>query len=658
MANTIIIYQGDGSTVDFAVPFDYLRKSFVKVYLDTVTELTGGASNDASSDYYFVDATTIRLRKIVPTSNQTLTIRRYTSVTDRVASFRDGSVLYAKDLDTSQVQAFHIAEEARDILNDALTINREGFWDAKNKRIVRVADPTDSQDAATKAYVDKVAGVQKDLEELERIIKGYRDETEEFRDESLKYATQAQASAGIAVSAQETVVVKSQDVTAKHEEVLSKAEQVRNDAVEVASNTLKVAQDAQQVATDRTVVEEASRIAQPIIDASEAITIVANNIEAVKTDATNINHIVIVGSDLEGTLQDALYDDYGTLGEETTPATTITGGNIKIVADNIDAIKSVVDKLDDISTVVSAQTVVKQYADEAKVSAGEAKSSASDALAYSSQSQTSASSASASADTARQSVEDAKEQVELASKEVTKAKDAVTSATSYSNLAKDWANKTDGIVADGEYSAKYYAQTAKNEADNAEADATSAGSYATEAQTYAENAKNSATSATQQATTATTQATSAKTSADSATIAKDEAERQAALAKQYAESASSGQVNSDWKETDETSKAFIKNKPTVPTHTSQLINNTGYLTSSAVYLKEKTYTKDEVDTKVTEVDTKVTDVDTRVTEVDARVTEVDTKVTTGLAGVITGTEVDSKIDAAVNKSYDDYGSLS
>ena len=62
MANTLIVYKGDGSTTDFAVPFDYLRKSFVKVLLDSVTELKGGSSTDTSADFYFVDATTIRLR--------------------------------------------------------------------------------------------------------------------------------------------------------------------------------------------------------------------------------------------------------------------------------------------------------------------------------------------------------------------------------------------------------------------------------------------------------------------------------------------------------------------------------------------------------------------------------------------------------------------
>lgn len=165
MASTIIIYQGDGNTTSFTIPFDYLKKTFVKVFLDTSTELKGGSSSDATADYYFKDATTIQLTKIVPTSTQTITIRRYTSATERVASFRDGSVLYAKDLDTSQVQAFHIAEEGRDILNDSLTVDRNGNWDAKKKRITRVGDPVETTDAVNKKYVDSVVEIQKTAEE-------------------------------------------------------------------------------------------------------------------------------------------------------------------------------------------------------------------------------------------------------------------------------------------------------------------------------------------------------------------------------------------------------------------------------------------------------------------------------------------------------------
>ena len=165
MTSTIIIYQGDGNTTSFTIPFDYLKKTFVKVFLDTSTELKGGSSSDATADYYFKDATTIQLTKIVPTSTQTITIRRYTSATERVASFRDGSVLYAKDLDTSQVQAFHIAEEGRDILNDSLTVDHNGNWDARKKRITRVGDPVETTDAVNKKYVDSVVEINKNAEE-------------------------------------------------------------------------------------------------------------------------------------------------------------------------------------------------------------------------------------------------------------------------------------------------------------------------------------------------------------------------------------------------------------------------------------------------------------------------------------------------------------
>lgn len=159
MASTIFIYTGDGTTTDFTIPFDYLKKSFVTVRLGAVTTLTGGDYGDTGSDYYFLDKTTIRL-KVAPASGESLTIRRHTSATERVVTFKDASILKATDLDTSQMQAFHIAEEGRDAINDAIIGDKEGNWDAKGHRIINVGTPLKDNDAVNLEYYKKdVEGV-------------------------------------------------------------------------------------------------------------------------------------------------------------------------------------------------------------------------------------------------------------------------------------------------------------------------------------------------------------------------------------------------------------------------------------------------------------------------------------------------------------------
>lgn len=162
MASTIFIYEGDGTRTDFTVPFDYLKKSFVIVRLGTTTTtttLTGGDYGDTGSDYYFLDKTTIRL-KVAPASGESLTIRRHTSATERVVTFKDASILKATDLDTSQMQALHIAEEGRDAINDAIIGDKEGNWDARGHRITNVGAPIKDNDAVNlKYYKTDVEGV-------------------------------------------------------------------------------------------------------------------------------------------------------------------------------------------------------------------------------------------------------------------------------------------------------------------------------------------------------------------------------------------------------------------------------------------------------------------------------------------------------------------
>lgn len=237
MADTITTYIGNGTQTDFSIPFDYLKKSFVRVYVDSVL-LTGGDYGDTTADYYFLDKTTVRF-KTPPADRLEVTIRRYTSATERIVSFEDASILKATDLDTSQLQSFHIAEEARDVINDALVKDPDGNWDALGNRITNVGDPVDGGDAINLDWYNEGAvSVQANAdltEQWKNETKGYRDEAEGFRNESGQYASQAKTSAdsaaGYASDIEETITQVKQDISTAATQVISQVSSTGSTAV-------------------------------------------------------------------------------------------------------------------------------------------------------------------------------------------------------------------------------------------------------------------------------------------------------------------------------------------------------------------------------------------------------------------------------------------
>lgn len=473
MASTIAFYTGDGATTDFTVPFDYLAKKFVRVSLG-VTILKGGDYGDTSKDYYFLDKTKVRL-KVPPQVGELLTIRRYTSATDRVVSFKDASVLKATDLDVSAVQTIHIAEEARDIINDALIKDKQSNWDAKGNRIVNVGDPIDANDAVSfKFYKDDAMGAYQARLEAEAA----RDAAKVSEVNANEAEVTAKASAGTAVSA-----AKHADaVKTENQSIVEEARQLQTNIETSEKNAYDNAVIATQKAEEAKVSERNAKESET--NAKESKT----NAKASEVSAKDW------ASKITGTVDGSEYSSkyYANKAKESATEGAITLNEIK--TEGAKQVKSITD---------TATTELGKITSEGE------------------------------------------KQVNLAKAQATIATQQATLATTKASEAED--------------------------------SATAASADATKAKASATNAVNSAGTATTQATVASNSAKAAKLSADNAALSMTaagtseanakasevEAKKQADLAKDYANQATSGQMNADWNETVPTSKAFIKNKPTL-----------------------------------------------------------------------------------------------
>lgn len=409
MASTIANYQGNGSTTDFSVPFDYLAKKFVKVTVDSREKL-GGDYGDTTKDYFFVDKTTIRFNT-APASGTEIIIRRYTSATDRIVSFKDASVLKAKDLDASAIQTIHIAEEGRDIINDALIVDKEGNWDARGHRIVNVGDPIGDNDAVSfKVYKDDAMGAYQAKLKAEaardaaKVSEAHAKASEVNAEES---EVTAKASAGTAVSA-----AKHADaVKTENQAILEEARQLQTDIETSERNAYDNAVIATQKADEAKVSERNAKVSEANAKASE---VSASESASLAKDSADASASTFAEVKTEGAKQVKSITDTSTAelskitseGERLVTRVTTTG-NQQVSAVTTEGTKQV--NLAKAQVTLAVQEVTKakeqvslatQQATLATTKASEAEDSATSALQSATVAITSASDASASAGTA------------------------------------------------------------------------------------------------------------------------------------------------------------------------------------------------------------------------------------------------------------------
>lgn len=465
MASTLIIYQGTGSQTDYTIPFDYLKKSFVNVSLEGET-LKGGDPGDTGADYYFIDKTTIRL-KVAPPEGQFLTVRRYTSETQRVVTFKDASVLKANDLDTSQLQAFHIAAEARDIINDALIQDKFDNWDAKRHRIVNLADPVDHQDAVTyKVYKEDAQGAYQSRLGAQRAQAAAQaaqsaSQTAQGKAQAAQGKAQAAQSASqLAQKASQTAQKASQAAQVATQSARDIALQAKSDTVAAKNETVTAKTQAQ---TARTQAQSAQAAAQSARDSA-----LSSKTSAQSSATSAKNWAIKMDGPVEGSEYSAKY-------HATQAKTTVDGGVDAINSARDSAIQSVASQgKKQVGLVTSSGTTQVNLA---KAQVAKATEQAGIATTKASQASQSASAASTSQANAKASQTNSKTSQTKAKASQTNAKASETSATGSASAAASSAQ-----------SAQASASAASDSASAASASATTAHDEAQRAKEYADQA--------------------------------------------------------------------------------------------------------------------------------------------------------------------------
>jgi hypothetical protein len=136
-------HTGDGNEVQFSINFEYQNTTEISVTVDGVVQT--GLTFPSSGFVVLEDP---------PVAGAIVQVRRTTDLSARAVDFASGSVLTEEDLDNSAIQTFHAAQEAKDVVNDTITLDTDLKWEADNKVIKNVANPVNLQDAATKNYIE------------------------------------------------------------------------------------------------------------------------------------------------------------------------------------------------------------------------------------------------------------------------------------------------------------------------------------------------------------------------------------------------------------------------------------------------------------------------------------------------------------------------
>ena len=184
MAVTKQTYTANGSQTQFTIPFEYIARADVDVYIDSVLQLQQNTTSTADPthpqvisgditqgtaliNYTFLNDTTIVFNS-APANGAFLFLERTTDDTS-IVTFTPGSTIRAQELNSALEQVRFIAQEGSNTARDGVTPSKENSLsiDARGLRVEHVADANTDDDAVNRGQLGKV--ITDDLLEGEAI---------------------------------------------------------------------------------------------------------------------------------------------------------------------------------------------------------------------------------------------------------------------------------------------------------------------------------------------------------------------------------------------------------------------------------------------------------------------------------------------------------
>ena len=436
MAYAYVRYTGNGTTASYTFPFQYLNSDHVKVYVDGVAAV-----------FTFLNANTVTITP-TPSSGQIIDIRRVTPKDTPLVNFSDGSVLLERDLDLLALFDLYIAQEAADAVDNTISTDLTGRWNAQAKRLGNLAPAINPDEAVIKQTLDY---------------------------DYPAVAIAAAAKADISIVATDLGIA-----TSLPTDLGSIADPVDSSTPPGSSNIATVA----------------SNIA--------AVNNVSTNMSAVTGAVTSANNAATSATAAAGSATAAASSATAASSSEANALTyknaaSTSASQAATSASN--AATSAATATSQASAASGSASTASTAASNAGTSATQASSSATNAATSATNAASSANSAATSATSASGSASTATSQASAAS---TSASNAASSASAAATSASNAASSA--TAASGS------ASTATTQAGNAATSASSASGSATAAATSATNAASSATAASTSATNAASSASAAATS--------------------------------------------------------------------------------------------------------------------------------------------------